>query len=351
MPTLCSYYHNAFDLARHHRLRLIPVLMVVVFFSLAAYEASAQMASSTSGSTSESLGGSFREEQPRGVVMVQGGDAADPIVNAIDEYRRTGNARTINQSNFVAYPFGHSQPTLTCAPLRACVIELETGEVVMAVIAGDTERWLIDQAFTGLGGDTPLVVIKPTAYDLTTNLVVSTDRRIYELTLDSPPQPKKRRGQEQNPQALYTRRIKFYYPDDMVRTLAEREAGLRRAATETVPLNPDFNLENLNFNYHWSQSKGFPFQPEQVFDDGAHTYIKLPASARHDAAPVLFILDDGERQILNYTVRAVGEHHHYYITDRAFRHGLLVLGTRKKNWRGKEKHSEETLHIWNQNRD
>lgn len=128
----------------------------------------------------------YREESPRGAVVVRGGETPNPIVNAVEEYRRTGEARTIQQSAYVAYPYGHSQPTLTCAPLRACVIELEPGEAVLGLVSGDTERWIIGQTLAGPGGATPLVVVKPTDHDLTTNLLVTTDRRIYELTLDAP---------------------------------------------------------------------------------------------------------------------------------------------------------------------
>ena len=161
----------------------------------------------------------YREESPRGTVVVRGGETPNPIVNAVEEYRRTGEARTIQQSAYVAYPYGHSQPTLTCAPLRACVIELEPGEAVLGLVSGDTERWIIGQTLAGPGGATPLVVVKPTDHDLTTNLLITTDRRIYELTLDAPPAPRRgRRGtasrnsSEENPQGLYTRRIRFYYP-------------------------------------------------------------------------------------------------------------------------------------------
>lgn len=325
------------------------VLAALCFFVSAAIPASAQVADARSGQVLEDESATFREDRPRGPVIVRGGASADPIQNAVEEYQRTGNARTIQQSTFVAYPFGHSQPTLTCAPLRACMIELQPGEVVMAVIAGDTERWLMSQAFTGESGDTPLVVVKPTDFGLTTNLIISTDRRIYELTLDAPPQ-RNRRSSDQNPQALYTRRIKFYYPDAIVTAFEQGAAAERTRAVQTVPLGADFRLENLNFNYRWDATKNFPFEPEEVFDDGAHTYIKLPASARHDAAPVLFIVDGGERKILNYTLRAVGEGHHYYITDRVIQQGVLVLGQRKKNWLGRVRHSEEHLQIWNEDK-
>ncbi len=299
------------------------------------------------------LSAGYREERPAGPVVVRGGEAADPIWNAVEEYRRTGEARTIQQSAYVAYPYGHSQPTLTCAPLRACVIELETGETVLGLVAGDTERWIIGQTVSGPGGDTPLIAVKPTDHDLTTNLLVTTDRRIYELTLDAPP-ASRRSSRSENPQEVYTRRIRFYYPDDMVRTFVEAttaaaEAQAREAASG-IALGPQFRLENLNLNYEWRRSRRFPFEPEQVFDDGAHTYVKVPASAEHEAAPVLFVEEGGERVLVNYAVREAGDGALFYITDRVFRQGVLVLGDRRDDWLGRSRHDEETLVITNLDR-
>ena len=305
----------------------------------------------------------YREESPRGTVVVRGGETPNPIVNAVEEYRRTGEARTIQQSAYVAYPYGHSQPTLTCAPLRACVIELEPGEAVLGLVSGDTERWIIGQTLAGPGGATPLVVVKPTDHDLTTNLLVTTDRRIYELTLDAPPAPRRgRRGSssrssEENPQGLYTRRIRFYYPDDMIRTF-EAQVVAERAAAEAeehaeanrIVMGPDFRLENLNFNYDWQGSDRFPFEPEQVFDDGAHTYVKVPASAANEAAPVLFLVQGGERVLVNYAVREASEGALFFITDRVIGQGILVLGQHRKNWLGQSRHGEETLTIVNMDR-
>jgi type IV secretion system protein VirB9 len=300
----------------------------------------------------------YREETPRGTVVVRGGETPDPIVNAVEEYRRTGEARTIQQSAYVAYPYGHSQPTLTCAPLRACVIELEANEAVLGIVSGDTERWIIGQTLTGPGGTTPLVVVKPTDHDLTTNLVVTTDRRIYELTLDAPPAPRRgRRSSDENPQGLYTRRIRFYYPDDMIRTfdaqVAAEQAAAEAQERETanrIPMGPDFRLENLNFNYDWQGSERFPFEPEQVFDDGAHTYVKVPASAANEAAPVLFVVEGGERVLVNYAVREASGGALFFITDRVIGQGVLVLGQRRKSWLGQSRHGEETLTIVNLDR-
>ena len=359
--------HTWRALAHRHRARLLLLTVILILLALTTLGARAQEASGDVRA--------LRDMVPEGPILVRGPVQVDltdqaspmsqvdptvqagPVEHAVAEYRQTGTARTIRQSSAIVYPYGHSQPTLTCAPLRACVIELEEGEALLSVIAGDTERWMISEAYAGAGGATPLVVVKPTGHDLTTNLVLATDRRLYELTLDAPPQVEPQaeaqadsEGSETNPQSLYTRRIRFYYPDDMVRALRQRNDALERAAASTTPLNDDFRLENLNFNYRILRGKGFPFEPEQVFDDGVRTYIKLPASAKGEVLPVLFTTENGERQILNYAVRAAGEGHHYYITDRVIQQGVLVLGVQKKNWLGRTRHRERRLTLVNLDR-
>lgn len=238
-------------------------------------------------------------------------DVHDPITAATREYHATGVARTVIQGNFVTFPFGHAQPTLTCTVLRACVIELEPGEIVLSRISGDTERWEIEPAPAGPDGRTLLIVVKPRDCDITTNLVLATDRRLYDLTLDSPPC----RGHSTNPQQVYARHVRFYYPDEM----------LARWALPAMPsparVGPD--VLSLNFGYRVKKDRQFPWAPAQVFDDGAHVYLKLPSEARHAEAPVLFVLQsDGSRILINYNV--VGGD--TYVTDRLFDRAVLVAG-------------------------
>jgi P-type conjugative transfer protein TrbG len=238
-------------------------------------------------------------------------DDRDAIADATREYHASGVARTVTQGNFVTFPFGHAQPTLTCTVLRACVIELEPGEIVLSRISGDTERWEIAPAPAGPDGRTLLIVVKPRDCDITTNLVLATDRRLYDLTLDSPPC----KSRSTNPQQSYARHVRFYYPDAML-------------ARWTVPPTPsparvEHDLLALNFGYRVEKDRQFPWAPAQVFDDGARVYIKLPAEARHAEAPVLFVLQsDGSRILINYSV--VGGD--TYVTDRLFARAVLVAG-------------------------
>ena len=243
-------------------------------------------------------------DPPRDSVGVE----RDSITLATREYRENGRARTIVEGNFVTFPYGHSQPTLTCSVLRACVIQLQPGEIVLSRITGDTERWEITPASAGEDGRTTLVVVKPRDCDLTTNLVLSTDRRLYDLTLDAPPCKKR----STNPQEPYVRHVRFYYPDETV-VEWEKPAPVRLA--------PD--VAALNFGYRVKKDRQFPWEPAQVFDDGARVYIKLPDSARHDEAPALFVYEaDGSKTLLNYSV-AGGD---TYVTDRLFQRAVMVMG-------------------------
>ena len=245
-------------------------------------------------------------------------DTGDAVASATREYRATGVARTVVQGSFLTVPYGHTHPTLTCTVLRACVIELQAGEIVLSRIAGDTERWEIAPAIAGTDGKTTLVVVKPRECDVTTNVVLATDRHLYDLTLDSPPC----KGRSTNPQQPYVRHVRFYYPDETV-------------TTWTKPSSPTFarvgaDVAALNFAYAVKKDRKFPWTPAQVFDDGTRVYIKLPEQARSAEAPVLFALEaDGSKTLINYSVL----NPETYVTDRLFDRAALVAGINGKEQR------------------
>jgi type IV secretion system protein VirB9 len=69
----------------------------------------------------------------------------------------------------VLFAFGHSQPTVVCAPLQVCDIEFEAGEIVKDVNLGDTVRWKIAPATSGPSGpgEIPHLIVKPNSVNLT----------------------------------------------------------------------------------------------------------------------------------------------------------------------------------------
>jgi len=132
------------------------------------------------------------------------------IQTALQTYLTSGKAPIIEQkrAGFVRYPYGLSQPVVYCQPLRVCDIELEPGEQILDTpICGDggkDGRWVIDGFLSGPAGKrTPHVTVKPTDWNISTNLTIGTDRRVYYIALVAKP-------------TTYMRRIGFYYPEEAV---------------------------------------------------------------------------------------------------------------------------------------
>ena len=287
--------------------------------------------------------------------------ATELLESATREYRETGIARPVVLGPVVAFPYGFSDAVLTCAALRACVIDLEPGERLMTrPIAGDLVRWHVGTAPSGPDGANTLVWVKPTDCDLSTNLVLSTDRRVYQVTLESPACDRTSTNPRvKTPENASASRMTFYFPDTTApgaapraiaaenpRPVSSDTAGVPAGSTEpnasfaarqrglsaNAGVGPALagitvDITRLNFDYRVKRGKDFPWAPAQVFDDGAHAFIRIPPDAAAHPAPALFEVQGGGvdgKTLLNYTVRDG-----FYVTDRTFRRAVLVLGQGK----------------------
>jgi len=314
----------------------------------AAAAAPASVGEGTAAPAPTPASGAIGAAGPTGGTEAREGGAGASVPADVEREARAAAAgkepAVLEHGDFVQVPFGHQVPVVRCAPLRVCLIELEEGELVLNTVTGDSARWILDRAEAGPRGRTSVIVAKPTACNLTTNLVVTTNRRIYQITLDARPC----KGEEgENPHEPFTRLLRFYYPDELVRTWASAEearraaaaAAARAAAAEAravMPLgergqegreapNAGLPLAALHFNYRWTRSGKYPWAPAAVFDDQVHTYIRLPGSGVGQEAPVLLLIDRrGATALLNYAIRG-----QYYVTDRVFERAALVLGSGK----------------------
>jgi type IV secretion system protein VirB9 len=215
------------------------------------------------------------------------------------------------------YAFGTGLATLVCAPLRICILELQPGERLAGEPQiGDSLRWQITPAAYGTGVDgTPMIVVKPTAPGLDTNLLVTTDRRAYYLRLISKPED-------------YVSRVAFEYPaEDNYRRWEEHMLAERSRQSEKTQVLPALlTAERLNFSYD-IRGGNEHIRPVRVFDDGEKTYLQMPTEMKNREAPVLMIVgNDGKGEVTNYRVQR-----QTYIVDRLFDRANLVLGTGKKN--------------------
>jgi type IV secretion system protein VirB9 len=242
----------------------------------------------------------------------------DPEVQAAMRAWKSGqHAPIIRTTEFIQYPYGLTEAVVTCEPLRVCDVELEAGEEIQNVSIGDSSRWLLHPAFSGVRETlTPHVMVKPTEYEIVTNAIITTNRRTYYLGLVS--KPKGDPG--------YIRRVKFYYPQDLVEqangTFRARAALARREPDPTVARGPRLAADRLSFGYEITGGEKLAWRPVRVFDDGQHVYIQMPAGLQASEAPVLLVQSrGGDSALVNYRVRLP-----YYVVDRLFDAAVLIVG-------------------------
>ena len=245
---------------------------------------------------------------------------------AAQQWLRTGVANDIIGTNGqVMYAYGQSRPTITCAPLHVCVINLLAGEHITSLSIGDSVRWLVQPTNAG---DRPVVVVKPTAAGLVTNLVVTTDAgRVYYMTLVSDAHD-------------YVPLVGFYDPQQLVINMQQQAAQARAAEQAKVdarkqavvaPLG-DIDPAKLDFDFRCKADDNHAdldnadLLPVRVFAGGGHTYLQMPPDMKFTDAPAVFNTSDGSTELMNS--RLV---HGYYVIDGLPTKFKLVLGVGKNS--------------------
>ena len=125
------------------------------------------------------------------------------------------------------------------APGQVTDIALQEGEQLVGagpVAAGDTVRWLIGDTVSGRGASARVhILVKPVRSDITTNLVINTDRRTYHIELRANP-------------SVYMASVSWTYPQDELIALQQAQEAEARAA----PIAASIPVEALNFAYRLS---------------------------------------------------------------------------------------------------
>lgn len=195
-------------------------------------------------------------------------------------------------------------------PEQVTDIVLQPGEVLGAVASGDTARWVIGDTTSGSGpAKQSHVLVKPYAAGLATNLIITTDRRTYRLSLSS--------GTKSGMFSLA-----WTYPSDALLALKAAEA----AADAAAPVAAGLSIEALRFGYAITGDRP-AWRPLRVFDDGRQTFIEFPLALAVGEAPPLFVIGDaGAAELVNYRVRG-----RYYVVDRLFEVAELRLGAKRQD--------------------
>ncbi|MBK8769676.1 MAG: P-type conjugative transfer protein TrbG [Rhizobiales bacterium] len=190
-------------------------------------------------------------------------------------------------------------------------IALQPGEKLVSVSTGDTVRWIVGDTTSGEGALAQVhILAKPIAADLSTNMVITTERRTYHLEL-------------QSTEMTSMSSLSWSYPADDLIAIRKKNEGLTGA--DGISIDDAQTFDNLNFHYR-IVGRG-DFAPARVFDDGAKVYIQFPSSLPQGEAPPLFVQSSGGKPALvNYRVKG-----NTYIVDRLFASAELRLGTKPQS--------------------
>ena len=199
---------------------------------------------------------------------------------------------------------------LYTAPGQVTDIALQPGEALGAVAAGDTVRWVFGDTTSGAGETKRAhVLVKPFAAGLTTNLVITTDRHVYHLSLTSTVRT-----------AMAA--VSWTYPQDQL--IALKKAS--DAATMAAPVAQGLQIDQLHFNYEVSGDRP-DWRPLRAFDDGRQTFIEFPPELSTGVAPPLFVVGaKGAAELVNYRVRG-----RFYVVDRLFDAAELRFGLKHQD--------------------
>ena len=217
----------------------------------------------------------------------------------------------------VVFAYGASLPTIVCAPLYACTLKLQPGEVIQQIDIADNVRWNVAPSVIGSGEtQTSVIIIKPKDSNLETNMTISTDRRLYVVKLLS-------RLKDWMPLAA------FSYPEDTQAAWEKYQQQVKAYNANNIMSNGQ-NISNLDFNFKISGSNT-PWKPLRVYTDGSKTYIQFSENVtrKNENLPVLLAVgSDKKEQLINY--RLVGDR---FVVDNVINHAMLISGVGRQQTR------------------
>ena len=225
---------------------------------------------------------------------------------------KTATNPFIGEQGYVIYPYGEVIPIITCRPMRMTDVALEPGESIMGIHAGDTVRWMFSPSQSMKNGlSVSHIVVKPSQPGISTNLLVHTDKRTYNLDFTA----------TENSQ--YIRGVAFSYQmNDLTAlfTKSQQNKSDKKALEDELQIgDTNIDFDSLYTRYTIIDKSKVDWRPDAVFDDGNKTYIRMPV--RFSETPAFYINLDKKETLSNYRVKG-----RYYIVDRLFDKAYLKIG-------------------------
>ena len=204
--------------------------------------------------------------------------AYNPLINpsVTQKIDYTQDAANSQDNSTVVFKYAPNQLyKIYCRAGYLTDLSLKKGETVTFVGGGDTSAWAVEK--TTVDG-APHIYIKPTVATNTTNLIITTNKRSYQLILNT--------SDWYNPMVTWT----YGQEEQSAINLVEKQSMISEIKG---------NVESLNFNYKISGQSSV--KPVEIFDDGEKTILKFDKIPKR--LPSLFIRSKGKIIMANYKIR------------------------------------------------
>lgn len=177
-------------------------------------------------------------------------------------------------------------------------IALHEGETVKFVGGGDTSAWAINSSTVG---KVPHIYIKPIVEANTTNVIITTDRRSYQLIVCT--------SDWYNPMVRWT-----YGAEEAAEAFRRQQMDEMNVEANAV------SVADLHFDYR-VKAVGDVEKPDMVFDDGKKTVIR--SKRNNGRIPALFIRERGHKSLTLTNCRLKGD---TIVLDRVIDYAELRYG-------------------------
>ena len=181
----------------------------------------------------------------------------------------------INESSDCTYHDYRSGEVYNIGTLNGYLtdITLESGETLERITLGDNQRWDIDTYQDTVDG-TWHIYVQPVQHDISTNMIICTDRRNYQVLLDA--------------NGLYEPIVAWRYKSSPV----QQAKTVRNITVDSA--------DKLNFRY--KADREADQGPQYIFDDGHNTYLVFDPDTAASISPAVFTTEkySGNLTLIDY---------------------------------------------------
>lgn len=267
------------------------------------------------------------------------GKEGEHALKLLQKWENEGLNPLLKFNGKLQYTYGSGTPLIIVKPVELTDIEFQEGEQINDILIGDNIRWSISPTVSGTNkGQSQIshIIVKAKQPNLTTSLIVTTDRRTYRFRLISS-------------SVFHIPHAAFNYPayeqelkNDAYREELKKLEAQREDLADTVKYSQSQRIAELekqlakkehtakrladplylDFLYKIKRTKGRPdWSPVNCYNDGQKTYIVMPRGMQHSEAPILLLSDGKHKEMVNY--RLVDNK---FVVDRIFSKAILVSG-------------------------